>query len=246
MEVIPGMDLMGGKSVCPVHMSYAETSSFSHDPAGVARTWADQGARRLYLADLDGARMGAPQNLDAVRAIIESVPKAFGIDLGGGIRTLDTALRVLDAGVDRIVVGTAPALESQLAREIFGALGDRAILSVASLNGFVAVRDWQARTDERADDFVKRMVALGARRIVFTDIARKGLHGGVNVAAVRRMAESVDVPVIASGGVRSLDEIRALRALEPLGVEAVVIVTALYSGTIKLSDAIAAAGSPSF
>jgi phosphoribosylformimino-5-aminoimidazole carboxamide ribotide isomerase len=239
MEVIPGIDLMGGKSVCPVHMSFADTTSFSHDPAEVARTWADQGARRLYLADRDGARMGAPQNLGAVRAIIETgkVP----VDLGGGIRTLDTALRVLEAGVDRIVVGTAPALEAQLAREIFGALGDRTILSVASLNGFVAIRDWQARTDERADDFVKRMVALGARRIVFTDVARKGLHGGVNVAAVRRIAESVDVPVIASGGVRSLDDIEALKSLEPLGVEAVVIVTALYSGRIKLPEAIASA-----
>jgi len=243
MEVIPGMDLMDGKSVCPVHMSFSDTPAFSHDPAEVARTWAKEGARRLYLADLDGARMGAPRNLAAVKAILEAVPEAFGIDLGGGIRTLDTAMRVLDAGVDRIVVGTAAALDADLARAIFGAIGERTILSVASLNGYVAIRDWQARTDERADDFVKRMVDLGARRIVFTDIARKGLHGGVNVAAVRRMAESVDVPVIASGGVRSLDDIGALKALEPLGVEAVVVVTALYSGTIRLSDAIAAAQS---
>jgi len=233
---------MGGKSVCPVHMSFADVASFSHDPAEVARMWADQGARRLYLADRDGARMGAPQNLAAVRSIIEAAE--IPVDCGGGIRTLEHAIRVLDAGVDRIVVGTTAALEDELAREIFGTLGERTILSVASLNGYVAVRDWQARTDERAEDFAKRMIDLGARRIVFTDVARKGMHGGVNVAAVRRMAESVSVPVIASGGVRSLDDIRALKEIEPLGVEAVVVVTALYSGTLRLPEAIAAAQAP--
>ncbi|MCX8053471.1 MAG: HisA/HisF-related TIM barrel protein [Armatimonadetes bacterium] len=239
MDVIPGIDLIDGKSVCPVHMSFADVTSFSHDPVEVAQTWASQGARRLYLADRDGARMGSPQNLRAVRAIIEQA--GIPVDCGGGIRTLDHALQVLNAGVDRIVVGTTAALEAQLAREIFGAVGERTILSIASLNGYVAVRDWQARTDERAEDFAKRMIDLGARRIVFTDVARKGLHGGVNIAAVRRIAESIDVPIIASGGVRSIDDIKALKELEPLGVEAVVVVTALYSGTLKLPDAIAAA-----
>jgi len=237
MDVVPGIDFLDGQCVCSVHRPFAESPVFSHDPAQVAMRWVNEGARRLYLADLDGAKRGEPQNLDAVKKIIElgNVP----VDLGGGIRTLDTAKRVLDMGVDRIVVGTTAALEEQFAREIFGTLGDRTILTLASLNGYVAVRDWQARTEERAEDFARRMCSLGARRIVFTDVSRKGMHGGINIPAVKRMADAIDVPIIASGGVSSLDDIRELKAIEPLGVEGVVVVTAIYSGTIKLSDAIA-------
>ncbi|MDH7601503.1 MAG: HisA/HisF-related TIM barrel protein [Armatimonadota bacterium] len=241
MEVIPGIDLMDGKSVCPVHMSFARTGVFSHNPVEVAKVWADQGATRLYLADLDGARMGDPQNLNAIPAILNAIPEGLRLDFGGGIRSLKQAKQVLNAGADRIVIGTTAALEEELAQEILDALGSRTIISVASLNGYVAVRDWQARTDERAEDFAKRMVALGAKRLVFTDVSRKGLHGGVNVSAVKRMAEAVPVPIIASGGVRNIQDIKALKKLEPLGVEAVVVVTALYSGTLTLSEALAAA-----
>lgn len=238
MEIIPGIDLMDGKCVCPVHAMFADKPGFSHDATEVARMWADQGARRLYLADLDGARMGFPINLKAAQEIAKAAN--IPVCLGGGIRTLETANQVLDAGIDRIVVGTSAALESTLANDIFGAVPDRTILSVASLNGYVAVRDWQARTDERAEDFVKRMVGLGAKRIVFTDVSRKGMRGGLNVTAVRRMAAAAGVPLIASGGVSSLDDLRALKALEGEGVEAAVVVTALYSGAIRLPDAIEA------
>lgn len=239
MEVIPGIDLMGGNCVCPVHMPFAPELCFSRDPGEVAAKWVEEGARRLYLADLDGARMGEPQNLHAVRRIVEA--GGIPVDVGGGIRTLETAYRVLEFGADRIVVGTTAALDEHLARGIFGTIADRAILSVASLNGYVAVRDWQARTDERAEDFARRMVDLGARRIVFTDVSRKGMHGGINVHAVERMARTLDVPIIASGGVSTLDDIAELKALEPMGVEGVVVVTAIYSGAVKLSDAIAIA-----
>ena len=155
MQVIPGIDLMDGKCCCPMNTSFGQDHPFPHDPAFVASTWAAQGARRLYLADLEGARMGEPQNLDAVRRIIEAA--GIPVDLGGGIRSLETARRVLEMGVDRIVVGTSAALEENFAKEIFGAFGDRVILSLASLNGYVAVRDWQARTDERAEEFAGRM-----------------------------------------------------------------------------------------
>lgn len=238
MDIIPGIDLMRGECVCPAHSSFAHQIGFSHDPAAVAQLWANEGAGRLYLADLDGARMGEPTNLAAVRRIIDSAK--IPVDLGGGIRSLDAAKKVLDMGVDRIVVGTAAAHDADLAKDIFGSLEDRAILSVGSLNGYVAVRDWQARTDERTDDFARRMVDLGARRIVFTDVTRKGMHGGINASAIRRMAKSLGVPVIASGGISSIEDLQEIKALEPLGVEGAIVVTAIYSGTIRLCDAIAA------
>lgn len=238
MEIIPGIDLMRGECVCPVHRSFADQVGFSHDPAHIAELWAREGASRLYLADLDGARMGEPRNLTAVQRIIKSAK--IPVYLGGGIRSLDTARRVLDLGVDRVVVGTTAALNEKLAEEIFGNIAERTILSVGSLNGYVAVRDWQARTDERADVFAQRMIDMGARRIVFTDVSRKGMRGGVNSVAISRMARKLDVPIIASGGVSSLDDVKEMKALEPLGVEGVVVVTAIYSGAMKLRDAITA------
>lgn len=229
---------MRGECVCPVHRSFADQTGFSHDPAHVAELWAREGARRLYLADLDGAKMGEPRNLTAVKRIIKHTK--LPVYLGGGIRSLDTAKKVLDLGVDRVVVGTTAALDARLAAEIFGTIGDRTILSVGSLNGYVAVRDWQARTDERADVFAKRMIDMGAKRIVFTDVSRKGMRGGVNSVAISRMARALAVPIIASGGVSSMDDLKEVKTLEPIGVEGVVVVTAIYSGTISLRDAIEA------
>jgi phosphoribosylformimino-5-aminoimidazole carboxamide ribotide isomerase len=185
--------------------------------------------------------MGSPKNLKAVEKLVESgVP----IDFGGGIRTLDTAKRVLDSGVDRIVIGTTAALEDRLARELLAEVGDRTIVSLASLNGYVAVRDWQARTDEKAEEFALRMKGLGARRVVFTDVSRKGMRGGANVIQLRRMALSIDIPIIASGGISSLEDVRQLKELEPLGLEGMIVVTALYSGAMRLADAIAIAEAP--
>jgi len=237
LEIIPGIDLLDGKCVCPVHMSFAKASHFSHDPVEMARVWADQGAQRLYLADLDGARRGEPLNLKAVSEIIGRV--GIPVDLGGGIRTVQTAVRMLEMGVDRVVVGTTAALDDGLAADMFSALGEKVVLSLASLNGYVAVRDWQARTDERAEVFARRMCSLGARRIVFTDVGRKGMRGGANLIAIRRMAQALNIPLIASGGISSLEDVRQLKALEPLGVEGVVVVTAIYSGAMNLAEAVA-------
>lgn len=238
MDVIPGIDLMRGECVCTVHRPFADRSGITHDPASIAELWASEGARRLFIADLDGARMGQPANLPAVLRIIAATK--LPVDLGGGIRSLDAAKRVLDLGVDRVVIGTTAALDQKLAETVFSTFGERAILSIASLNGYVAIRDWQARTDERADAFAKRLVNLGAKRIVFTDVSRKGMRGGVNTHAIQRMAKALDVPIIASGGVSGLDDLKQLKALEPIGVEGAIVVTAIYSGAVSLADAIAA------
>lgn len=237
MDVIPGIDLMSGRCVCAFHLPFImQDEQVSHNAVKIAQLWAERGARRFYIADLDGARMGSPQNL----AVVERIIKETGIpvDLGGGIRSLDTAHRVLDIGVDRIVVGTSAALNESLAISIFSSVGDKVVLSIASLNGYVAVRDWQARTDERAEDFAKRMCDIGVKRIVFTDVSRKGMHGGVNLVTLKRLAQKLHVPILASGGVSSLEDIKDVKALEKYGVEGVVVVTAIYSGEVDLAEAI--------
>lgn len=240
MEVIPAIDIIDGRCVRLAQGRFDQKMVFADDPVQVAMEWEQKGAKRLHVVDLDGARTGYPQNLKVLQGIVEAV--RIPVQMGGGIRTRETARRVLRTGVQRVVIGTSAALDTSLAEAIFGELGERAVLGVDSLNGYVAVRGWQARTEERATDFARRMSALGVRRVVFTDVSRDGMLSGVNVWAIERMLKAVDVPVIASGGVGSIEDIKRLRPLEGRGLEGVILGKALYTGAVSLSEAIAAAG----
>ena len=239
MEVIPAIDIIGGRCVRLVQGRFDQETVFSDNPAEVAAQWAGQGATRLHVVDLDGARTGYPQNLKVLADIVHAA--GIPVQVGGGIRKLETARRVLRTGVDRVIIGTSAALDSAAAQAMFAELGERAVLGVDALNGYVAVRGWQARTEEHATDFARRMVSLGAKRIIFTDISRDGMLSGVNVFAVERMLTAVDVPVIASGGVGSIEDIRRLAPLVSKGLEGVILGKALYTGAVALPDAIAAA-----
>lgn len=240
MEVIPAIDIIDGRCVRLAQGRFDQKMVFADDPVQVAMEWEQKGAKRLHVVDLDGARTGYPQNLKVLQGIVEAV--RIPVQMGGGIRTRETARRVLRTGVQRVVIGTSAALDTSLAEAIFGELGERAVLGVDSLNGYVAVRGWQARTEERATDFARRMSALGVRRVVFTDVSRDGMLSGVNVWAIERMLKAVDVPVIASGGVGNIEDIKRLRPLEGRGLEGVILGKALYTGAVSLSEAIAAAG----
>jgi len=240
VEVIPAIDIIDGRCVRLAQGRFDQKMVFADDPVQVAMEWEQKGAKRLHVVDLDGARTGYPQNLKVLQGIVEAV--RIPVQMGGGIRTRETARRVLRTGVQRVVIGTSAALDTSLAEAIFGELGERAVLGVDSLNGYVAVRGWQARTEERATDFARRMSALGVRRVVFTDVSRDGMLSGVNVWAIERMLKAVDVPVIASGGVGSIEDIKRLRPLEGRGLEGVILGKALYTGAVSLSEAIAAAG----
>ena len=239
MEVIPAIDIIGGRCVRLARGRFDQETVFSDKPAQTAEQWERQGAGRLHVVDLDGARTGYPQNLKALQEIVQAVN--IPVQMGGGIRTLETARRVLRMGIERVIIGTSAALDSETARAMFAELGEQAVLGVDALNGYVAVRGWQARTEERAADFARRMSAFGARRIIFTDISRDGMLSGVNVSAVERILKVVDVPVIASGGVGSIEDIRRLKPLEERGLEGVILGKALYTGAISLPDALAAA-----
>lgn len=242
MEVIPAIDIIGGRCVRLAQGQFDQETVFSDSPVEMAVKWEQQGAARLHVVDLDGARTGAPENMKSLEAIINAV--SIPVQVGGGIRSLNKARQVLNAGVERVIVGTSAALDSDTAEAMFNELGDRVVIGIDALNGYVAVRGWQARTEERAVDFAKRMMALGAGRIIFTDISRDGMLTGVNTYAIERMINAVNIPVIASGGVGSIDDIKRLRPMKDKGLEGVILGKALYLGSVTLPEAISEACSP--
>jgi phosphoribosylformimino-5-aminoimidazole carboxamide ribotide isomerase len=240
MQVIPAVDIRGGRCVRLVQGKFDQETVFSDDPVQMAVHWASLGAKRLHVVDLDGARTGEPRNLEVVRRIVEAV--TIPVQLGGGIRTCETAEEVLALGVDRAIIGTSAAVDRDLAHAVFKRFGDRVAVGIDGSDGRVAIRGWQEILEEKAVDFAREMESLGARRIVYTDIARDGMLQGPNIAAVEEIARAVAVPVIASGGVAHLEDIRSLKGLEPLGVEGVIVGKALYTESLDLRKAIRIAG----
>ena len=239
MEIIPAVDIRGGKCVRLLQGDYARETVFADDPVEMALRWEAEGAPRLHIVDLDGARDGFPTNLEVVKRIAAAV--GIPTELGGGIRTLETARRVLDAGVGRVIIGTSAATDDELAERLFQTLGEQAVTGVDARNGVVSVKGWLEDTGESAVDFVKRVERLGARRIIFTDIAQDGTLEGVNLPRIIEILEASSVPVIAAGGVTTIRDIVALKLLEPLGLEGVIAGKAIYAGTLDLNEALRAA-----
>jgi phosphoribosylformimino-5-aminoimidazole carboxamide ribotide isomerase len=230
--------LLDGKCVRLRQGRFDQVTVFSDDPVEMARKWEAEGAARLHLVDLDGSRKGAPQEARTVEAICKAVK--IPTELGGGIRSLDSARQMLDVGVGRVIVGTSAALDSDLAQQVFSELGEQAILGVDAREGLVAIKGWEETTSEGAVEFARRMQALGARRVIYTDVSRDGMLQGANVDAMRAMAQALEIPVIASGGVSTVDDIVALKALEADGIEGAILGKALYAGTLSLADALEA------
>lgn len=232
MEIIPAIDIKGGKCVRLTQGKFEQQHLYSDDPVKIAKRWQTEGATRLHIVDLDAARVGMPQNQQIVRDIMRRT--GLPIQLGGGIRTSEIAQRMINIGIDRVVLGTAAATDP-LIGALFANLGERAVLGLDATNGMVAIQGWAQATSLPAVEFAKTMAAKGAKRIIFTDIARDGMLNGPNLDAVRGLMQAVKVPVIASGGVASLKDIENLKAL---GVEGVILGKSLYEGTIYLPDAI--------
>jgi len=239
LEIIPAIDIIAGRCVRLTQGRYDQETVYDENPVQVAERWQAQGARRLHVVDLEGARAGEPINLRVVRDICRAV--SIPVQMGGGIRTIKFALDALEAGVGRVIIGTSAAVDSESAASLFSELGERAVLGVDSRNGRVAIKGWEAETQESAIDFARRMQDLGARRIIFTNILQDGALSGIETEAIREFLSAVDVPVIAAGGVTSLEDIRRLKPLEGSGLEGTIIGKALYAGTITLPEALAAA-----
>ncbi len=237
MQIWPAIDLLGGKCVRLEQGDYQRETVFADDPVAVAQSFQAQGARHLHLVDLDGARDGKPTNLEAVRKVVAAVD--MQCELGGGIRDQKTIESLLEVGLDRLVLGTSALKNADCFRQMCQEYPERLVLGIDAREGMVATDGWLETSTtpavELADEF--RDVPLAA--IVYTDIATDGMLAGPNLSAMAQMQEHVNVPVVASGGVTTVEDVRRLASA---GLAAAIIGRALYAGTINLPAALAAAG----
>jgi phosphoribosylformimino-5-aminoimidazole carboxamide ribotide isomerase len=236
--IVPAIDLRGGRCVRLRQGRAEDETVFSDDPVATARRWQSQGAARLHVVDLDGAFAGRPAQTELVRSIIAALE--VPVQVGGGLRDVPAVEAMLEAGARWAVVGTRAALDPAFLGEVCGAFGDRIIVAVDATDGRVAVNGWRRVLDLDAAALARDAAAAGAAAILYTDIARDGTEGGPNVWSTEAVARAAGIPVLASGGVGSLEDIRQLAALP--GVEGVIVGRALYSGAINLRRAQALVG----
>ena len=239
MIVIPAIDLSEGRCVRLAQGDMQRKTIYSDDPAEMARRWADGGARIIHVVDLDGAVSGERANAGALKAICEATE--VPVEVGGGIRTLEDARQVLNLGARWAILGTAALRDPEMLRAALEEFGEAIVVGIDARGGRVAVQGWTEDTGILATDLAQRVEGLGARRIIATDIATDGVLTGPNLRAMRAMAEALQIEVTASGGVSSLEDIRALATLEPLGVTSCIVGRALYEGRFGLPEAIAVA-----
>jgi phosphoribosylformimino-5-aminoimidazole carboxamide ribotide isomerase len=237
MLIIPAIDLKQGKCVRLKQGRMDDDTVYSDDPAEMARRWAGLGAERIHLVDLDGAFAGKPENLAAVRAIRAAVD--VELDLGGGIRDQATAERLLDEGLDYVILGTAALEDPPLVGRLSAQHPGKVLVGIDARDGFVAVRGWADVSTTRAVDLAKTLAGEGAAGFIFTDIARDGMQTGVNHEATAEFARHAGAGVIASGGVTDLSDIERLLPLEKDGIVGVITGRAIYEGTLDLAEAIA-------
>ncbi len=237
-SLYPAIDLKGGQVVRLKRGEMDQATIYADDPAAQARSFIEAGFAWVHMVDLDGAFAGKPANAAAVRAIIAAVPGAK-LQLGGGIRSMETANAWLEAGVSRIILGSAAVKDPDFARAACRAFPGRVALGIDARDGMVAIEGWAETSDVSATDLARRFEDSGAAAVIYTDIARDGMLSGVNVAATAALARAVRLPVIASGGVAGVEDITALRA-EGAGIEGAILGRALYDGRIEPKVALAA------
>ena len=237
MLLIPAIDLKDGRCVRLRQGDMNDATVFSEDPAAMARKWVDLGARRLHLVDLNGAFAGKPRNEAAIKAILNEIGSEVPIQIGGGIRDLDTIERYLDAGIAYVIIGTAAVKNPGLLHDACGAFPGQIIVGLDARDGKVATDGWSKLTGHDVLDLGRRFEGYGVEAVIYTDIGRDGMLGGVNIEATVRLARGLTVPVIASGGVSALEDIDRLCDVEGEGIEAAIVGRAIYDGTLDFSAA---------
>ena len=236
MLIIPAVDIKGGRCVRLLQGRKDSETVFSDDPSSMASRWEAEGAELLHVVDLDGAFEKGPQNVEAIKGIVDEV--RIPVQLGGGIRTMDTISMYLDLGIARVIVGTEAIRNPGLVQEASQRYPGRIVVGIDARDGMVAVEGWTETTKREAIEVAKGFEACGLAAVVFTDIHRDGMQTGPSIGQTKRLAESVNIPIIASGGVSNIDDIKALLPLADVGVQGVITGRALYAGTLDLRQAL--------
>jgi len=237
MIIIPAVDIKNGKCVRLVQGRVEDETVFADDPAAMAHQWAEAGAELIHVVDLDGAFEKKPQNIDVIKKILKTVNTP--IQLGGGIRNERTVRMYLDLGVKRVIIGTEAIKNPKFVEKIAKAFPHHIIVGIDARDGRVAIEGWTETTPIEAIDLAKKFEERGVAAINFTDIFRDGMQTGPNIEETRRLAEAISIPVVASGGVSTIEDIQNILPLEAVGVIGVITGKALYSGTLNYQEAVA-------
>ena len=237
MLLIPAIDLKDGHCVRLKQGDMDQSTTFGEDPEVMARNWLAQGARRLHLVDLNGAFAGQPKNEMAIRKVLKTVGSEIDVQLGGGIRDLDTIERYLDAGLRYVIIGTAAVKNPGFLQDACTAFGGHIIVGLDAREGKVATDGWSKLTRHDVIDMGKKFEDYGVESIIYTDIGRDGMLSGINIEATVKLAQALTIPVIASGGLSGMADIEALCAVEDEGVEGVICGRAIYSGDLDFAAA---------
>jgi phosphoribosylformimino-5-aminoimidazole carboxamide ribotide isomerase len=237
MLLIPAIDLKDGKCVRLQQGDMNASTTFGDDPAAMARRWLDAGARRLHLVDLNGAFAGRPVNEGAVKAILREVGDEIPVQLGGGIRDLDTIERFLDDGLSYVVIGTAAVKSPGFLKDACSAFGGHIIVGLDAKDGKVATDGWSKLTGHEVVDLAKKFEDYGVEAVIYTDIGRDGMLTGINIEATVKLARALSIPVIASGGLAGIADIEQLCAVQSEGVEGVICGRSIYTGALDFAAA---------
>ena len=236
MIIFPAIDIRDGKCVRLEEGRFDRETIFAENPLEAARRWVEAGTEWLHMVDLDGARAGQPVNLK----VVSEIAKTFNvkIQLGGGIRTAENVREILSAGIQRVILGSVAVRSPELVRQVCAEFGERIVIGIDARGGEVAVDGWEKSGLMQVEDLALQMKKVGAARIIYTDISRDGMLTGVNIPATLQLAEKSGLAVIASGGVKGMEDVLALQALTKRGIEGVIIGKALYTGAISLPEAL--------
>ncbi len=237
MFIIPAVDIKNGQCVRLAQGDFDRVTVYAENPTDMAQLWAQKGAKRIHVVDLDGSVAGLPKNVSVILNIAKSV--SVPIEVGGGIRNMETISYYLENGISSVILGTAAIQDEEFVKTAAEIYPGRIILGIDALGGKVAVRGWTQKTSQNAVELARRYENCGIQAIVYTDIQRDGMETGINVEATSALARAVAIPVIASGGVATLADIDALLSIKDCKFYGVIVGRALYTGAIALEDAIA-------
>ena len=238
MLILPAIDLRGGNCVRLVKGDFKQETIYGEHPEEIALRWEEGGAEFLHVVDLDGALAGEPQNMDAIKRILQAVK--IPVEVGGGIRSMESIDRLLSIGVSRVILGSVAVHKEELVQEACSAYGNRIVVGIDAKKGIVATDGWEKSGGISAVELAKKLGTFGLETIIYTDISRDGTLSGVNVTETAHLARASGIKVIASGGVKSISDIEGLKKRECDGIIGVIVGKSIYEGTLSLTEAIAA------